>query len=294
MSSQNIAVIRGAGLVGSAVVLALGHEKSFCVRLLGQPDPQSSVDSKLETDFFVTALQGSDFAVLCEADDFAVTKRIIDAAVVVGVRRIILSEYTGDLSVDQLSDFPLWGDAYRSRRYAHEKATSSAGAFTWSSVTCGLILETALRDGLLGVHLPEKTLDIVDSGTHKFSSTSIKTVAKAVVASMTHLEQTANRAIFVNDLYASSKELKLIAFERCGMHFKESHTRSTERLSDGQQELKDGASTGYGEIVSSVYLGDHPEYRRFGDLDRQAREDMDAIGLQPDAEVVVRLLRGDA
>ena len=138
--------------------------------------------------------------------------RLIDAAVSAGVRRIIPSEFGGDLRNHKTRKFP----TYRSKVMVEEQLERLR---LQSGLSYTLIFTSCLLDwGLSSTHATllnpsNRTIRLYDGGDKQFSATSIATLANAVVAVLHHYEETANRAIYIHDVVITQNELLEMARE---------------------------------------------------------------------------------
>lgn len=61
-----------------------------------------------------------------------------------------------------------------------------------------------------------KAVNLYDSGDRVFSTTSLATIGKTVAATLKHLDQTENRAVYVQDFAMTQRELLAMAKKAVG------------------------------------------------------------------------------
>ncbi|KIW10212.1 hypothetical protein PV08_11173 [Exophiala spinifera] len=224
MSLPHIALVGATGTLGRSIFKAL-VSASFPLTILTRaggrskiplpPDSDATVQVK-EVDYashrsLVEALSGADVVVsaLGSQDLFAAQKSLIDASVEAGVQRFLPSEY-GNGANGKVRRFPLlWADKDKTQRYLERRA-SAHPEFTYSIINTGSFFDWQLELGLI-VNLKEHTATVYDGGDVPNSVTTLDTIAKAVVAVITHPEETRNRHVFVHDAAVTQNQLMRIA-----------------------------------------------------------------------------------
>ena len=88
---------------------------------------------------------------------------------------------------------------------ALKKEAASSG-LTYTLISTGPFLDWGIQVGFL-ISLKEKKITLFDGGDRVFSTTSLPTIAKAVVGVLTHLEETKDRAVYVHDTATTLKKL---------------------------------------------------------------------------------------
>lgn len=282
---------------------ALNEDGAYQVRILSSKDSTKSTTLTIKTNLdslesLKEGLQGVDAVVITLAsgiDLLTATRNICQAALNEGVKRIILCEFSGNLDAPNVKELQAWNSKVEAREYARSLVAANNDNLTsWSSVVCGSFFEWALDRGFTGFDFEKKTVDLLDGGKQYFTTSSVKTIAKAVLASFKNEELTRNRAVFVQDVYINQLELKDAAEKAFGETFTVKHLATGPRLSLGISELKRGDMTGYGKVIPSVVMGDHPRYGDLGGFNAKARADMNALGLIPDPNIVQRVLASKA
>ena len=90
------------------------------------------------------------------------------------------------------------------------------GKISYTLIVNVPFLDFGLNDGLLGLDLRKKQITCLDGGIAKFSTTTLATIAKAAVEVLAKLEETMNRAIFVQDAILTLKDLFRLSRQMLG------------------------------------------------------------------------------
>ena len=90
-----------------------------------------------------------------------------------------------------------------------------SGGMTYSVICTGPILDVEIRAGTI-MNLRNKTICLFDGGNHVFSTTTLPTIGKAVIGVLTHLEETKNRVLFVQDIATTLQRLGVMGEKAVG------------------------------------------------------------------------------
>ena len=120
-----------------------------------------------------------------------------------GVKRFIPSEFGSDTLNEKSRGLPVFADKVKVQD-ALKKATSDG--MTYSLIFSGPFLDWGIKVGFI-MNLKGKTITLFDGGNRLFSTTSLPSIAKAVTGVLTHLEETKNRAVYVQDTATTLKKL---------------------------------------------------------------------------------------
>lgn len=220
MASKRIAVA-GAGALGVPVVKALS-EAGFPVTILTrskQPTKLSvspSADIKYITVDYASvgsltdALQGH-LGVVCTISPMSSGQQgpLIEAAVAAGVQRFLPAEFGADMNNPNTRALPV----FQGKAMMEDEVIAASSAkpdFTYTFVFNGAFLDWGIEYSFL-LDVKNRATTIFDNGEKKFSTTTLATVAKAVVGIFQHLEETKNRAVYIQDAALSQNELLQIA-----------------------------------------------------------------------------------
>lgn len=181
---------------------------------------------------------------------------LLDASVSAGVQRFILSEYGSDTLNPKAAKLPLFAHKKTEQQYVEELAAQ--GKISYTIVINGPFLDFGLNHGFLGPDLKKKQFTYLDGGIAKFSTTTLATVAKAVVGVLTKPEETKNRAVYVQDAALTLKDLFRLSKQALGEEgwtevdggtTEEKEKLSYEKLAKGQKDM--GVFLGF--LLSAIF-----------------------------------------
>lgn len=181
---------------------------------------------------------------------------LLDASVSAGVQRFIPSEYGSDTLNPKAGPLPLFAHKKAEQRYLEELAAQDKISYT--VVINGPFLDFGLNHGFLGPDLKKRQITYLDGGISKFSTTTLPTVAKAVVGVLTKLDETKNRAVYVQDAALTLKDLFRLSKQALGEEgwteidggtTEEKERLSYEKLAKGQKDM--GVFVGF--LMSAIF-----------------------------------------
>ncbi|KAH7419597.1 isoflavone reductase family protein-like protein CipA [Cadophora sp. MPI-SDFR-AT-0126] len=215
---KNIAVLGGSRTVGAPVLKAIIDSGEFNITVITRPSSTSTFPSGVKViradptavDELTTALKGQDAVVSTVAREGVRGQTVlVDAAIAAGVKRILPSEYAGDLDNPKAATLPPFADKIHVRKYIEAKVAAGAD-ITYSYVVSSIFLDWGLDyEMLLEWRSPKPPL--YNGGEFDFSTTTLATVGKAVVGVLSHPEETKNRSVYVHDIAISQKKLLELA-----------------------------------------------------------------------------------
>lgn len=141
---------------------------------------------------------------------------LIDSAIAAGVYRYLPSEYGIDTNKPEIGTLPIFEAAYAALKHIHEKCAVSNSVTTYTEIHTGGFLDWCFETGFLGILPREKAVTIYDEGDNATAYTTMEWAGKAVVAVLTHPDQTVNRGVFVANTYSSQQRLLALAKEAIG------------------------------------------------------------------------------
>lgn len=165
-------------------------------------------------DSLVLALQGQD-VLISALGKFALEneRQLIDAAFAAQVKRLIPSEFGGNLLNLKTRGLP----NYKHKVDIEERIFELCHGQTSSSMTYTLVFNNVLLDWSLssGLILDMKSRELrkYDDGDTLFSTTRVSTVGRAVAAILQNYDATANRAVYIQDITITQNELASIIQE---------------------------------------------------------------------------------
>ena len=104
---------------------------------------------------------------------------------------------------------------HRDKLLTMDYLRSRQSEISWTCVHTGPLLDYLLNIGVL-VNLKGRSITLFDDGEKRFSTTTMGTAAKAVVAVLRGGEKFANREVRVHDVVTSQNELLRLAKEAVG------------------------------------------------------------------------------
>jgi len=114
------------------------------------------------------------------------------------------------------------------------------GGLSYTIVNCGVIFDLSLGKGPISI--PERFAEILDGGDHLFSASRLSTIGKAVVAILTHFEESKNRQIYIQDIVLSQNLLLVLAQRYTkGERWTIKKADTEELVKESDEKLKNGA-----------------------------------------------------
>ncbi|KAL6863606.1 NAD(P)-binding protein [Trichoderma novae-zelandiae] len=221
---KNIALAGASGNVGKVLLPALLAANKFTVTVLRRASSSSSSSSTfpdgvkvVDVDFssvdsLAAALAGQD--VLVSTVGTAALKdeqkKLVDAAVAAGVKRVLPSEYGCDLHNELAAKLPVFAPKVEVARYLEDKARTTP--LTYTFVYTGPFLDWGLQNNFIFRSAGSKPA-LYDGGNTVFSTSTLDAVARAVVAVLSKPEETKNRAVRIQSVAISQARLLAIAKE---------------------------------------------------------------------------------
>ncbi|KAI3327453.1 isoflavone reductase family protein [Ustulina deusta] len=211
---RNVMLIGGGGLFGAELCATLQKEPSFNLSILSRKSSKSIfpphlkvavVDDDYPIDQLVGAFKSQDAVVSAiPGRPYTVHLRMIDAAIQAGVTRFIPSEYGNNTCTAAAELVSLYGD--KAKVIAYLKTKENTG-LTWTAIHTGQFFDWGLESGWLDYQLEENRATIYDSGNKLWSTTTIRTVATAVVKVLLKLDETKNKPLFVASFTVSQLQV---------------------------------------------------------------------------------------
>lgn len=220
---KRVAIAGAAGELGSHIFEALLRSGRYSLTVLTRSISQhsflsggSSAINVVEVDYesfdsLRGALENQDvlISVLGKAG-ISSQHRLIDAAVAARVKRIIPSEFGGDLKNIKSRQFPTYRPKVEVEERLEKHCSNSDTSYTF--IFNNMLLDWGLREGLL-LNPKNRTVRLYDGGRKIFSATTMATVGRAVVAVLDKYHTTSNRAVYIQDIAITQVELLEMAQE---------------------------------------------------------------------------------
>jgi uncharacterized protein YbjT (DUF2867 family) len=218
---KNVALAGASGSVGKALLPALLASGKFNVTVLRRasstatfPDSVKVIDVDFDSvDSLTAALAGQDAVVSAVTASAPIDeqKKLVDAAIAAGVKRILPSEFGCDLDHELVKQLPVFSGKKEIQNYLKEKIKSTPLSYTLTY--SGPFLDWGLEHQFVLKTVDSKPI-LYDGGNTVFSTSTLAHVADAVIAILSKPEEFKNRvvrfqsvAISQNGLLALAKEL---------------------------------------------------------------------------------------
>lgn len=222
MSSVTKVALAGAtGNLGPAILNQL-LDAGFNVTVLTRDSSKHSFPPTVTTvsvdydslDSLTNALKGQE-ALISTLNSAAIAPQLllIEAAAKAHVKRFIPSEFGGDTLNEKAASLPVFKPKVQVSDVLEKEAASSG--MTYTIICTGPFLDWGIMVGFI-MNLKEKKITLYDGGDRVFSTTSLPTIAKTVTGVLTHLDQTENRAVYVQDTATTLKKLAAMGKKAVG------------------------------------------------------------------------------
>ncbi|KAF2665417.1 NmrA-like family protein [Microthyrium microscopicum] len=302
-SLQKIAIIGGGGSVGSIILRGLLSAPHLSITALKRPSstfafPSAPNLSVVETDYapdaLVQILKDHDAVIsIVGGTAFGEQNTFIDAAVKAGVKRFYPSEFSvNDQSATVKQLVPFFAVKQGVIDYLIEKEKDG---LTWTALIVGPLLDWSLANGFAGFDLTSKRAVIWDDGETRFSSVSEDVLGKAIVASLEHPTETANKFIYISSLATTQNEI-LQALEKATFtKWTVKHTTTTEQLGAAQEALGKGDFSGAFTLVKAAFWSNLPGLHNHYEVDEKDGLFNEILNVKKDSlqEMVERVLAGE-
>lgn len=210
-------IVGANGTLGPAILNALIAANTFAVTVLSRHSstskyPESvnviSISNEPDTEELAFALHGQDAIIVVFAGSLGDLQiRLADAAVLAGVRRFIPADFGScDSSSQRVLDLmPLYAEKKRVREHLQDLASISD--MTWTSLICGHFFNYGLKSGLLQFDIQSRKAKIFDGGDILWSTSTLETIALAVVRILQKEDETKNKLLYIQSLCITQNEL---------------------------------------------------------------------------------------
>lgn len=245
---QHIALAGATGHLGPSILKAL-LQSGFKVTVLTRHNSKSAASLSLHdnqtikevdynsTESLASALKGVDVAISSLSSARAEEqKKLIEAAVSVGVRRFLPSEFGSDSTHANNVNIPAFAGKVAVQKFLKEKVASNP-AFSYTLVFTNPFWDFCVHEGIL-INAKEHTAVLGNGGDVPISVTRVPTVAKAVVGVLRNLEATRNRAVYVHEAVVTQKQMIEIVKDIDGQEWSTTVKDTEDIVKEAQQEMK--------------------------------------------------------
>ena len=225
--------------------------------------PKSSKITVKEIDYssvsdLTTALEGVKVVISTLATTVVGSQDVlIDAAIAAGVERYLPSEFGSDTAHPTVAKLPVFKHKIETQEYLKSKVQENPN-FSYTLLMTGPFFDWGLAVGFV-LNPAKHTGTLYNGGDAKFSTTTLASIAKAVVGVISHLSETKNKAVYVHDTVITQNQIIAYAKEKDGKEW-ETTTKDTKELYDeSMKELTSGGDVPkamMGFLVSGIFGGD--------------------------------------
>ncbi|KAJ5822460.1 hypothetical protein N7447_004800 [Penicillium robsamsonii] len=248
---------RASGNFGTPITAAL-QRAGFNITIITRTESSSTFPAGLPVirtsytlENLTTALAGQD-AAICVVGPGGIGAQVtmIEAAEAAGVKRFIVDDFGWGPDFRNLPEFRA---IHAHRRAGWELARAKAQAnpnFTFTGITSGNPIDWAIkRFPLMGFDIAQGSAIIYDSGTEKFTATTLAGIGQSVVGVLQHPDETANRFVKVLSIITNQTEL-LEAFQRAtGRQWPVQRASAQTLIESGQRKFQAGMGGWVLELV---------------------------------------------
>ncbi|CZT14705.1 related to 2`-hydroxyisoflavone reductase [Ramularia collo-cygni] len=258
---QTIALAGCNGNLGPSILQALINDAyPFTITILSQtgksPLPNNLLPPSIKiqkvdytsTPSLISALQGQE-ALISLLPDFSLQPKLIDAAIVAGVKHFIPSEFGSNTLHPQTAALPLFRDKISTREYLQSKSREIG----WTVIINGLLLDWGLESGFWMTFPPLPT-KIYDDGNVKHSTTLRSHVGKAVVSILKNPRAATNhRVLYIQSTALSQNHiLEIFKKRNPGVEIPTVAVRTEEILEKSLEGFRKGPGGGGQEFVEAI------------------------------------------
>ncbi|KAI0403536.1 NmrA-like family protein [Xylaria palmicola] len=260
---KNILLIGATGSIGRYVLEAIVKDASFNLTILQRQSSKSRIPGHLKTvtitdsyptEELITVFKGQDVVINCMTT-FSVKDqfRMVDAAIVAGVRRYLPSEYgLNNMRPDAQALSSVFAEKGQVQAYLRAKADE--GKIEWMSISCGMWIKWSMNHDFLGMHVKERRFVFLDDGEGYFSCTTEENTAAGLVQALKVPEETKNTNVYLSDFAITQKQL-LDAIERAqGAKYAVESVDTAKLIPEKQEAARKGDVFAAIELVSVGFV----------------------------------------
>ncbi|OAL53485.1 isoflavone reductase family protein [Pyrenochaeta sp. DS3sAY3a] len=204
----------------------------------------------------------------------------VDAAIAAGVKRFFPSEfgpYTRNAKFAELVPF-----IFPLKTALVDYLRSKESQISWTGLVTAGFFDWAIETGFFYFDFASKTVTLVDGGSSPFTSNTVSTIAKALVAALDHADETKNQYVFIGSFTASQKDILEVVEKVDGQKWTVKYATSEEVIARGQRAVEAGEFSGIVDLITAgacgkQALGDHSVHGFWNDRLGLATDDMEQV-----------------
>ncbi|KAH7064994.1 hypothetical protein B0J12DRAFT_748999 [Macrophomina phaseolina] len=269
-SLKKILIAGASGSLGSALLSAISNNPSITITVLTRASSRSRFPSNLVvktvSDAFTvaeltTAFAGQDAVInALSTEPMArdeLQMRFVDAAIAAGVQRYV----TGDFGADNTNAaaqalVPVFKAKGEVIEYLKRRVQEPDVTLTWTAIGTGSWLDWALDKDFFKINIPGRKAKIFDSGTHKFTVTTLPNVALATARILQDPGRTANRYLYFQDFACSSRDIVAELERQSGEKWELEHVSSEREIANAREGIARGDVGAMYDLLSISFVGD--------------------------------------
>ncbi|KAI1822391.1 NAD(P)-binding protein [Xylaria intraflava] len=212
----NVALAGATGNLGTPILEHL-LKSGFRVTVLTRQDSTHRFPANVavkavdygSVESLAAALQGQDAVVSALGfGGFSKQLPLVEAAAKARVKRFIPSEFGANSENPKTSKLPIFADKAAVREALIKEAAK--GSLSYTFINTGPFFEMSLKSGL-SLDPVNKSVTLYDGGERPYSVTTLEGLGRAVVGTLGKLEETRNRAVYIQSAAPTLKRLKATA-----------------------------------------------------------------------------------
>lgn len=217
-SIKNVTIVGASGSLGSIVFDKFRAHGKFNIRVLRRPTSKATFPEGTDVvdvdttslEALTAALKGQDAVVsIVGLTELSNQKVLIDAAAAAGVKRILPSEYGSNVDNPNSRKLPVFQPKVEIQEYLFDTVRKTP-SLTYTLVYNGAFLDWGLEHGMT-LAWKEYKPTLYDGGDSLFSTTTLPTVADAIIGILEHPEETRNRPVYIQDTQTTQNKLLELA-----------------------------------------------------------------------------------
>ena len=217
MAIEKVVLVGANGKLGPWILNALLAANEFKVTVLSRKSskskyPESISIAHVSDDFpneeLVEVLRGNDAVVVAFAGSGSdVQIRLADAAAQSGIKTFIPADFGScdSSSPRALELIQLYTEKKVVREHLQQLSTKTN--MSWTSIVCGHFFDYGLQSGLLSFDLQQRKARRFDDGKVKWSTTTLATIAMAVIRVLQKTQETKNRMLYIQSFCVSQNQI---------------------------------------------------------------------------------------
>ncbi|KAF2477025.1 uncharacterized protein BDR25DRAFT_43189 [Lindgomyces ingoldianus] len=197
------------------------------------------------SDFSVPSLEssfsGQDMVINTIAGgDYNFQARVIDAAVLAGVKRFVPHEFGHDSLNEAVHErLPRSADRAKVVRYLHDLSRTHLD-FEWAAVSVGCILDHVLVAGDLGFDMQWQSVTIHGTGTEPFAVSSLERAGNVVANIIQHWDQVKNRYLYAAGVLTTANDVLACLERSSGKKWSVEYEHVEESIKEGKKRIERG------------------------------------------------------